>query len=92
VAQGKVKWFNRSKGYGFIEPEDGINDVFVHITEVQKAGIITLFQGQIISYDVQPVNENRITAINIVILIDISDAAKIGNEFEKKETSPTSSV
>jgi CspA family cold shock protein len=92
VAKGKVKWFNRSKGYGFIEPEDGKNDVFVHITEVQNAGIVTLFQGQIISYDVQPVNEKRITAINIVILVDISDAAKIGKEFEEKETSPTSSV
>jgi CspA family cold shock protein len=76
VAKGSVKWFNRAKGYGFIEPEDETKDVFVHITEVQNAGLITLFQGQVISFDVQPVKEKRIAATNIVILVDVSDSVK----------------
>jgi CspA family cold shock protein len=82
VAKGNVKWFNRLKGYGFIETEDGTNDVFVHITAVQNAGLITLFQGQVISYDVHPINEGRVAAINIVILSDVSDAVKTGEVFK----------
>lgn len=78
MAKGIVKWFNRAKGYGFVEPEEGANDVFVHITAVQDAGLITLFQGQVISYDLQPTNEKRIAASNIVILVDVSDTIKIG--------------
>ena len=84
MAKGKVKWFNRSKGYGFVEPKDGISDVFVHITAVKDAGLGTLFQGQVISYDVQPVNEMRIAASNIVIVEDVSDSEKSGKAFQNK--------
>ena len=52
MATGKVKWFNPTKGFGFIEPEDGGNDVFVHISAVEKAGLGTLQEGQRISYEV----------------------------------------
>ena len=48
---GKVKWFNNKKGYGFIEPEQGDKDVFVHITQLEKIGLRTLTDGQKIGYD-----------------------------------------
>ena len=50
---GKVKWFNTQKGFGFIEPEGGGNDVFVHISAVERAGLSNLAEGQRISYDEQ---------------------------------------
>ena len=53
MANGTVKWFNPTKGYGFIEPEDGGKDVFVHITAVEKAGMRSLREGQKLSYDIQ---------------------------------------
>jgi cold shock protein len=48
---GTVKWFNSQKGFGFIQPEDGGNDVFVHISAVERAGLGTLSEGQRISFD-----------------------------------------
>jgi cold shock protein len=50
---GTVKWFNAQKGYGFIQPEGGAKDVFVHISAVERAGLGTLREGQKLSYDVQ---------------------------------------
>ncbi len=52
MAIGTVKWFNPSKGFGFIQPEDGSNDVFVHISAVERAGLGTLAEGQRVSYNV----------------------------------------
>ena len=52
MAQGTVKWFNTQKGFGFIQPDDGGADVFVHISAVEKAGLRGLNEGQKISYDV----------------------------------------
>lgn len=51
MATGKVKWFNATKGYGFITPDDGGKDVFVHITAVQKAGLTELKDDQKVSFD-----------------------------------------
>lgn len=51
MPNGKVKWFNRTKGYGFIQPEDGSKDVFVHISAVEKAGLPTLKEDQVVSYE-----------------------------------------
>ena len=48
---GTVKWFNTQKGFGFIQPQDGSKDVFVHISAVQKAGLTTLNEGQKVSFD-----------------------------------------
>ncbi len=52
MAQGKVKWFNAQKGFGFIEPSTGGKDVFVHISALERAGISNLAEGQSVSYDV----------------------------------------
>ncbi len=52
MAMGAVKWFNADKGFGFIQPQDGSKDVFVHITAVQAAGLTGLNDGQKVSYDV----------------------------------------
>lgn len=52
MALGTVKWFNSTKGYGFIRPEDGGADVFVHVTAVQRAGLASLIEGQRITYEV----------------------------------------
>jgi len=52
MAVGKVKFFNTTKGYGFIQPEDGSKDVFVHISAVERAGLGSLQEGQRVSFDV----------------------------------------
>jgi CspA family cold shock protein len=51
MATGKVKWFNSQKGFGFIQPDDGGTDVFVHISAVERSGMTTLNEGQQISYE-----------------------------------------
>lgn len=53
TAIGTVKWFNDQKGFGFIQPEEGGDDVFVHISSVERAGMRTLREGQRISFDIQ---------------------------------------
>lgn len=53
MATGNVKWFNETKGYGFIQPDTGGKDVFVHISAVERAGLRTLAEGQKISYEVE---------------------------------------
>jgi len=53
MATGTVKWFNTQKGYGFIQPDDGGADIFVHITAVEAAGLRSLNEGQKMSYEVQ---------------------------------------
>ena len=52
MAQGTVKWFNGQKGFGFIQPDDGSKDVFVHISAVERAGLGTLNDGQKVSYEI----------------------------------------
>lgn len=52
MAQGTVKWFNATKGFGFIEPSDSGNDVFVHISAVERSGMASLAEGQKVNYDV----------------------------------------
>jgi CspA family cold shock protein len=52
VSKGTVKWFNNQKGFGFIQPEDGGNDMFVHITAVERAGMSGLSEGQKVSFEI----------------------------------------
>lgn len=63
---GTVKWFNATKGFGFISPEDGSKDVFVHISAVQRAGLQTLREGQRVQYDLTPGRDGRTAAENLV--------------------------
>ena len=51
MATGTVKWFNPTKGYGFIQPQDGGKDVFVHISAVERAGLSSLNEGQVVEYE-----------------------------------------
>lgn len=62
---GIVKFFNTDKGYGFIQPEDGGNDSFVHISAVERAGMATLQKGQRLSYDVEADQRGKQSAVNL---------------------------
>ena len=62
---GTVKFFNDSKGYGFIAPEEGGNDAFVHITAVERAGLRTLAKDQRVSYDLQEDQRGKLKAVNL---------------------------
>ena len=64
MPKGKVKWFNSTKGYGFIEPEEGDKDVFVHITAVRRAGMQNLDEGQEVEYDLVE-NNGKTSAENL---------------------------
>ena len=65
---GTVKWFNSTKGFGFIEPEDGSNDAFVHISAVERAGIMSLNEGQKVEYDLQPGRDGKSSAENLKLV------------------------
>ena len=65
MAIGTVKFFNSQRGYGFVQPEAGGKDVFVHISAVERAGMSTLNEGQKISYDVESGRDGRTSAINL---------------------------
>ncbi len=66
MSTGTVKWFNPTKGYGFIEPEDGGKDVFVHISAVERAGLSTLREGQKIDFEVVAGQNGKSSAESLV--------------------------
>ncbi len=68
MATGTVKWFNAAKGYGFIEPEDGSKDAFVHISAVERAGLSTLNEGQKVSFEIQIGQNGKSSAENLSIV------------------------
>lgn len=67
MANGTVKWFNATKGYGFIAPEGGSKDVFLHISAVERAGIQRLNDGQAVTFDVERDRNGRESAVNLAL-------------------------
>jgi len=65
---GTVKFFNTAKGFGFIEPEDGSKDAFVHISAVERAGLSTLNEGQKVNYELQPGRDGKSSAENLSVV------------------------
>jgi CspA family cold shock protein len=62
---GTVKWFNAQKGYGFIQPEDGSKDVFVHVSAVERAGMGNLQEGQKLSFELERGSQGKTSAVNL---------------------------
>jgi CspA family cold shock protein len=65
MAVGTVKWFNSQKGYGFIQPDDGSKDVFVHISAVERAGMSGLNEGQKLTFDLERGQQGKTSAVNL---------------------------
>ena len=65
MSVGTVKWFNPTKGFGFIQPEDGSKDVFVHISAVERAGMGTLNEGQKLSFELERGQQGKTSAVSL---------------------------
>jgi len=65
MPKGTVKWFNPVKGFGFIAPDDGSKDAFVHISAVERAGLQTLKEGQKVSFDLEAGKQGKTSAVNL---------------------------
>ena len=67
MANGTVKWFNSTKGFGFIAPEGGAKDVFVHISALERSGLSTLDDNQTVTFDIEAGRDGRESAVNIAL-------------------------
>jgi CspA family cold shock protein len=68
MTKGTVKWFNAAKGYGFITPDDGSKDAFVHISAIERAGLSSLPEGQKVQYDLQSGKNGKASAENLKLI------------------------
>jgi CspA family cold shock protein len=68
MTTGTVKFFNTTKGFGFISPEDGGKDAFVHVTALERAGISSLAEGQKVSYDLESGRDGKVSATNLKLV------------------------
>ena len=81
MTTGTVKFFNEQKGYGFIQPDDGGKDAFVHISAVERAGMRSLRENQRVSYDMQDDNRGKASAVNL----KSADEAEASNDSGQNE-------
>jgi CspA family cold shock protein len=65
MPSGTVKWFNATKGYGFIQPDDGSKDIFVHVSAVERAGLRSLMEGQKITFNIEQGREGKSSAVDL---------------------------
>jgi CspA family cold shock protein len=86
---GTVKFFNQGKGYGFIAPDGGGNDAFVHITAVERSGMQTLRENQRVSYDIQEDLRGKLKAANLKLAEDTQEPETAAREEPIAEQSPT---
>lgn len=70
MATGEVKWFNRRKGFGFISPDVGPRDVFVHISALQRSGLHTLADGQRVEFELTQLHDGRMAALGVRLIDD----------------------
>lgn len=68
MADGTVKWFNPTKGFGFIQPDDGSKDAFVHISAAERSGLSTLLEGQRVSFEMQSGRDGKMSAEKITLI------------------------
>jgi CspA family cold shock protein len=68
MQSGTVKFFNNAKGFGFIQPDGGAKDVFVHISAVERAGLATLSENQKVSFDIERGNNGKVSAVNLKLI------------------------
>ena len=68
MLKGTVKWFNTKKGYGFIQPESGEKDIFVHVTQLEKSGLRRLFDGQLVNYELYNDRDGKPAAMGIKLI------------------------
>jgi cold shock protein len=88
MSTGQVKWFNNAKGFGFILPDDGGDDLFAHYSSITMEGYKTLKAGQTVSFDVVE-GPKGLHAANIVATGEVAQAATEGNAADKPEVQPT---
>ena len=80
MTTGTVKFFNEHKGYGFIKPDEGGNDAFVHISAVENSGMRTLRENQRVSYDLETDNRGKVSAVNLKNVDESSSAPAAAND------------
>jgi CspA family cold shock protein len=83
MTTGTVKFFNETKGYGFIAPDGGGNDAFVHITAVERAGMRSLRENQRVSYDLQQDNRGKMSAVNLKAADDSAQPEASADQAEE---------